>query len=284
MSIAKRLIASERGADCHAHVFCDDRFPFAETTIYRPHPSQAGNARQFLSVLDAHGFSHALIVGANPYGTDNRCMLDAIASAKGRLKGIALVSHDCTEREIAELSDKGVVGCRINLFNQGLAPLTDSRAPRLLERLREAGWYVQIQCKNDQLTEVAPILRKAGVKIMIDHFGRPDIRRGPQQPGFQTLLEFGKSGNAVVKLSGPFRSSLEPYPHYDVDPFIEAAINAFTLDNCVWGSDWPFVRIDARMDYGPTLDCLARWLPAAADRNKVLWETPSRLFGFEAIN
>ncbi|MGZ9005268.1 MAG: amidohydrolase family protein [Burkholderiales bacterium] len=275
-----RLISVERGADCHAHVFCGDRFPFAEKTVYRPHPSQSGTAREFLSVLDAHGFTHGLLVGANPYGLDNRCLLDAIASSSGRFKGIALVGHDCTERELADLTAQGVVGCRINLFNQGLSPLTDSRAPAFLGRLREAGWYVQIQCEKDQLAEVAPILKKARVTIMIDHFGRPDIARGVKQPGFQTLLEFGRSGYAIVKLSGPFRSSLEPYPHYDVDPFMEAAIEAYTLDRCVWGSDWPFVRIDARMDYGPALSCLGRWLPDAADRNKVLWETPARLFGF----
>lgn len=274
------LAAIERGVDCHAHVFCGERYPFAEKTIYRPHPSQAGTAREFLSVLDAHGFTHGLIVGANPYGSDNRCMLDAIASSNGRLKGIALVSHDVSEREIAELSVRGVVGCRINLYNQGLEPLTDPRAPHFLGRLREAGWWVQIQCEGDQLAEVAPVLAKARVKIVVDHFGRPDVARGVEQPGFKTLLEFGRSGAAAVKLSGPFRSSRAPYPHRDVDPFIEAAVAAFTLENCVWGSDWPFVRLDARMDYGPTLACLLRWLPNEADRAKVLWETPARLFGF----
>ena len=277
---AQTLVSVERGADCHAHVFCGDRFPFADKTVYRPHPSQAGTAHEFLSVLDAHGFTHGLLVGANPYGLDNSCLLDAIACSNGRFKGIALVGHDCTENELADLTARGIAGCRINLFNQGLAPLTDARAPAFLERLREAGWLVQIQCEKDQLAEVAPILKKARVKIMIDHFGRPDIARGVGQPGFQTLLELGRSGDAVVKLSGPFRSSLEPYPHYDVDPFIEAAIEAYTLERCVWGSDWPFVRIDARMDYGPALSCLGRWLPEAADRNKVLWETPARVFGF----
>jgi len=276
----RRLAVVEQGVDCHAHVFCGERFPFAEKTIYRPHPAQAGTAPEFLAVLDAHGLTHGLIVGANPYGTDNRCMLDAIANSNGRLKGIALVTHDITEREIADLSARGVVGCRINLYNQGLAPLTDPRAPRLLARLREASWWVQIQCEGDQLAEVAPVLEEAEVKIMVDHFGRPDIARGVSQPGFQALLGFGRSGNAVVKLSGPFRSSREPYPHRDVDPFIEAALAAFTLENCVWGSDWPFVRLDARVDYGPTLACLMRWLPNAADRRKVLWETPARLFGF----
>jgi predicted TIM-barrel fold metal-dependent hydrolase len=114
---------------------------------------------------------------------------------------------------------------------------------------------------------------------MFDHFGRPDVAKGVSQPGFQQMLAFGREGH-VIKLSGPFRSSSAGYPWTDVDPFIAAAIDAFTVDNCVWGSDWPFVRMDERMDYGPAYSCVARWLPGEADRRKVLWDNPQRLFGF----
>jgi predicted TIM-barrel fold metal-dependent hydrolase len=38
--------------------------------------------------------------------------------------------------------------------------------------------------------------------------------------------------------------------------------------------------MDERMDYGPPLVCLRRWLPDPGDRRAVLWDTPSRLFGF----
>jgi len=122
--------------------------------------------------------------------------------------------------------------------------------------------------------------RLGRARIMVDHFGRPDLRRGLAQPGFATLLEFGRSGNAVVKLSGPFHCSSQGLPYFDVDPFIAAAIDAFTLENCVWGSDWPFVRVNERVDYGPGLACLTRWLPDRNDRHQILWENPARLFGF----
>jgi len=62
---------------------------------------------------------------------------------------------------------------------------------------------------------------------------------------------------------------------------VRAAIDAFTLDRCVWGSDWPFLRLPARTDYGPVLAMLTRWIPDAADRQRVLWDTPARLFGFK---
>jgi predicted TIM-barrel fold metal-dependent hydrolase len=267
-------------ADCHAHIFCGAAYPFDPNAVYLPEPSQRGTARGFLAVLAAHGLTHGLVVGAQPYGRDNRCMLDAIAASNGRLKGIALVSAESSERELTRLADGGVVGIRMNLSTYGLREFVEPGADRLFARINAMGWFLQIHCERDELVAAAPIVRNAGVRVMIDHFGRPDVRRGIDQPGFATLLELGREGSAVVKLSGPFRSSLTGPPYRDVDPFIAAAIEAFTLDRCVWGSDWPFVRVDERIDYGPGYACLARWLPDASQRRRVLWENPKRLFGF----
>lgn len=272
---------SRRAADCHAHVFCLNRYPQAPDALYTPDVSQAGTARKFLEVLDAHGFTHGLLVGANIYGADNRCLLDACAESNGRFKGIALVRPEVSDAELRSMNDRGIVGVRINIFNHGMKPLVEPGADKLLARLKEMGWYVQIQVTGDQLVEAAPVLRKAGVRLLVDHFGRPDFKRGVSQPGFQTLLELGREGQTVIKLSGPFRSSLEGYPYRDVDPYIEAAIDAFTLDHCIWGSDWPFVRMDERMDYGLALVPLNRWLPHVDAREKVLWTNPQRLFGFK---
>jgi len=271
---------ASRAADCHAHVFCRGRLPYAPDATYEPHPSQAGSVARFRAVLDAHDLTHGLLVAAEPYGTDNRCLLESIAAGDGRLKGIALVKPDVAEREVVALADAGVVGVRFNLASFGMAQFVHPATGRLLALLREMGWFLQIHCEKDQLVEAAPIIGRAGGRVIIDHFGRPDVARGLGQPGFQTLLELGRTGNAVVKLSGAFRSSREGWPYPDVEPFIAAAIEAFTLERCVWGSDWPYVRVNERIDYGPELACLQRWLPDEADRRKVLWETPARLFGF----
>ena len=267
-------------ADCHAHVFCGARYPYDPATVYEPHPRQAGTTAKFLAVLDAHGMTHGLLVGAGPYGADNRCLLDGLAAGAGRLKGIALVEADVSDRELASLADHGVVGIRFNPSTHGMSQLVAPGVNRLFARIKERGWFLQVHCEKDELAEAAPFLRRAGVRVLVDHFGRPDVARGLGHAGFQTLLELGRTGNGVVKLSGPFRSSVEGYPYRDVDPFVAAVIQAFTLDRCVWGSDWPFVRMDERVDYGPPLVCLQRWLPDPPDRRTVLWETPARLFGF----
>ncbi len=266
--------------DCHAHVFCNANYPYADNPVYEPLPNRKGTVGTFLATLDAHGLTHGLVIGAQPYGSDNRCMLDAIAESRGRLKGIALVRTGIADRELTGLADRGVVGIRINLSTDGMTPLTERGANRLLRRIREMNWFVEVHCQGDELAEAAPLLQSAGVHVLIDHFGRPDPERGLDQPGFQALVEIGKTGRGAVKLSGPFRSSIDGPPYLDCDPFVAAAIEAFGLENCVWGSDWPYVLTDEPIDYGTVYGCLSRWLPDPQDRHMVLWESPKRLFGF----
>lgn len=268
------------GADCHLHVFDPQLYPYQPGSAYLPHACQEGTPEQFLSLLDAHGLSHGLVVSAGPYGTDTRCLLDAIGRSNNRLKGIALVENSVSEKEIARLTAGGVVGVRVNLHNLGTSLLADPSVARLLGTLKEANWFCQIQCSGTQLIDAMPLLQKSGVRVMIDHCGRPEPDKGVQERGFQALLELGRGGNAVIKLSGPFRYSKQSWGYFDIDAFVAALIDAFTLNNCVWGSDWPFVRHDARIDYAPMLACIKRWLPDANDYRKVLCENPKRLFGF----
>lgn len=270
-------------ADCHAHIFGGPQYPFVADPVYLPDASQCGTVQGFLAVLDAHGFTHGLVVQAQPYRFDNRAMLDGIAASKGRLKGVALVAPQVTDRELQALADRGVIGIRFNTMTEGLREFTESGADRLLARIREMGWFLQIHCQHDELATAMPLIRQSRVHVMIDHFGRPDLRKGLSQPGFAALLELGREGQAVVKLSGPFRSSIKGPPYDDVDPYIAAAVEAFTLDRCVFGSDWPFTRTEERIDYGPQAACIARWFPDPADRRKLLWETPRRLFGFSDL-
>jgi predicted TIM-barrel fold metal-dependent hydrolase len=164
-------------ADCHAHVFCGSRYAYDPATVYEPHPSQAGTTAKFLAVLDAHGLTHGLLVGAGPYGADNRCLLDGLAAGGGRLRGIALVEADVSDRELAALADRGVVGIRFNLSTHGMRQFIAPGVDRLFARLKELGWFLQVHCEKDELVEAAPILRRAGVRVMVDHFGRPDVAR-----------------------------------------------------------------------------------------------------------
>lgn len=266
--------------DCHTHIFTPERFPYQKGTPYEPPAHETSSAEYCLAVLDAHRISHCVLV--NPmsgYSFDNDCTLDAIKQSKGRFKGISLVPFDISEKEMVRLSDVGIVGHRFNLIDRPEL-LNDPALPKFLSKLKEANWILQVQCENNQMLVAAPFIEKSGLRVVIDHCGRPDPLLGLNQPGFKKLIELSQLENVHIKISGPFRFSQQPYPYSDADPYIEALIKSFTLDRCIWGSDWPFIRLSTRIDYGPTMAWLRSWLPDPKDQHKILWETPARLFGF----
>ena len=270
--------------DSHAHVFNPARFPLRDTGGHMPAANECGTPAQFLTVLDAHHMTHGLLVNPQAgYATDNSCMLDAIALSRGRLKGVALIGHDISDAELGALNAGGVVGARFNLLFAHATSIHGKAGETLLARIRELGWFAQIYSRDDGIVDALPVLRAAGIRVVVDHCGGFDPDKGLGQAGFQALLGLGRAGNAAVKLSGAFRLSRQPWPHPDLDPYIAALIDAFTPANCVWGSDWPFVRFPERVDYSPQLALLARWLPKASDRRTVLWDAPRRWFGFEAL-
>jgi predicted TIM-barrel fold metal-dependent hydrolase len=63
-------------------------------------------------------------------------------------------------------------------------------------------------------------------------------------------------------------------------PYAKAVIGAFSVENCVWGSDWPFINMPGGFRYAAALQAVERWLENDADLERVLWQNPVRLFGF----
>ena len=272
-------IFTEPKIDCHAHVFDPDNFPYNNNNFYFPSGQEKGTPAQFMQVLDTYGVRNAVLVQPNSgYGFDNRCMLDTIAKSNGRIKGIAVVPNDTGSAELARLKAAGIVGVAFNFALFGAAEYAD--AADLMKRLAELNMFVQVQVQNDQLPEITPLLRASGARLIFDHCGRPDMFAGLDQAGFKTLLEFGRRG-ACVKLSGYAKFSRQAYPHADAEPYIRSLVNAFTINRCLWASDWPFLRAEQRVDYGTLLKLAEKWFPDAQDRRKLFWENPCKLFGFD---
>jgi predicted TIM-barrel fold metal-dependent hydrolase len=275
-------IFDEPKIDCHSHVFDPERFPYPEGNFYQPAGQERGTPAQFMQVLDAYGVRHALLVEPNSgYDLDNRCLLDTIVRSKGRLKGIAVVSNDAQRSELEDLKARGIVGIAFNPALFGTAYYAD--ASGLLARLADLDLIAQVQVLDDQLLDMLPMLKASGARLLFDHCGRPNPDAGLEQPGFQALLELGRTGKAHVKISSFSKLSRMSFPHEDAWPYVRVLVEAFTLDACVWGTDWPFLRAPERIDYGTLLKLIERLFPDADDRRKLLWETPRALFGFDVM-
>ena len=115
------------------------------------------------------------------------------------------------------------------------------------------------------------------MRVLIDHCGRPDIRAGVGQPGFQALLALGRQERALVKLSGYAKFSAQPFPWADTRPYVDALLDAFGPEGCLWASDWPFLRAPERIDLGALMQLTQALLPDAAVRRQMLWDTPRRV-------
>jgi len=264
--------------DCHCHVLDPQRFAYPTQVAYKPQGQEIGTADYFTQVMQAYGVRHALLVGPNSgYGTDNRCLLDAIARGQGRFKGVAVVDNQAGRQELQALQQQGIVGIAFNpslLGNEAY----DAIDP-LLERLQSLGLWAQFQVSADQLVHWLPRIRHTGVRTLIDHCGRPELADGPQASGVQALLELATDGCSVIKLSGFAKFSKLGFPFEDTQAHVMALLDAFGPERCVWASDWPFLRAPSRLDYGTLLMLAQRWFTPQQCR-QMMWDAPQRLFGW----
>jgi predicted TIM-barrel fold metal-dependent hydrolase len=125
-----------------------------------------------------------------------------------------------------------------------------------------------------------PWIEKIPVKVLIDHTGRPTPAAGISQPAFAAMLRLAKTRRVSVKISGYAKFAKMSYPFEDSWPFVRAIVDAFTLDRCMWASDWPYLRAPERQDYGPLVQLASQLFPNTNDQRKLFWDTPNRLFKF----
>lgn len=272
-------IFKEPKIDCHAHVFDPVAFPYGGDIDYKPSGQETGTPPQLDAVMKTYGVTHALLVQPNSgYGSDNSCMLHTIARGNGRFKGVAIIDFDADLATLRDLQAQGIVGAAFNPTFHGTDYYKNSS--KLIGRLCELNMFLQIQSEHDQLSMFVPWIEAMPVRVLIDHCGRPTPQKGLQQAGFQALLRLAHTRRVSVKLSGYSKFSTLPYPFEDTWPFVRAIVEAFTLDHCLWASDWPFLRAEQRQDYGPLVELAELLFPHAAARRKLFCVTARGLFGF----
>ena len=113
----------EGATDCHMHIFGDPAtYPPAEWRAYDPTPAT-------LSVYNAEaarmGFSRVVFVQPSAYGTDNRCMMDALKSRGTSSRGVAVIDAATKDTELKALAKLGVrallAGALTNFINAAIA-------------------------------------------------------------------------------------------------------------------------------------------------------------------
>jgi predicted TIM-barrel fold metal-dependent hydrolase len=265
----------EGAIDCHFHVFEDpEAYPFTSHRSYTP--SSAPWAA-YENMMKSLGVDRAVLVHPSVYGHDHRILLDGLRSHADRLRGVAVISPDTSEKEIEELHQAGVRGTRINIVAKGGSSLVD--AEKIVKKISHYGWHIQFLVDISVHKDVPAWAVSLGVPVVFDHFGHPS-NPSPQHPGFKNLCAALKEGLAWIKLSAPYRVCSAENRWAKALPLVDAILET-RVDRVVWGSDWPHPFINQPMPNDGMLGNLVfEWLPEDALRRQVLVENPEVLYDF----
>ncbi len=258
--------------DTHFHVI-DARQGFV---LERSYTAPDATRESLLTLHRALGIEHGVFIQVSAHGTNNAAMLQALARTPG-YRGVVVVDDAVSAADLAELHRAGVRGVRVNvLFGGGVG---FDQMKNLATKVARQGWHMQLLI--DVASDDTPWseIEALPCDLVVDHMGHWDTGLGVDHPGFQRLLTLVSNGKAWVKLSGAERISRQTAPPFaDVVPVAQALIAAGP-DRCVWGSDWPHVKLAVNMpNDGDLLDMLPLWAPDGAQRRKILVDNPARLY------
>ncbi len=276
--------------DSHCHVFGPGaEFPFAPERKYTPCDASAD---QLFALRDHLGFSRNVIVQATCHGADNSAMLDAVARADGRARGVATVKPTVTEAELAELHEAGVRGVRFNFVKRLVDRVPTENLHTIVEKIAPLGWHVVIYFESADLPELYDFFSSIPTDVVVDHMGRPDVTKDPNGPEFDLFVRFMRENpNVWTKVSCPERLSVtgpaaldgEQHAYTDVVPFARRIVEEFPT-RVLWGTDWPHPNLKNHMpDDGLMVDYIPQIARTPELQQALLVDNPMRLYWPEEV-
>ncbi|RAI37747.1 hypothetical protein CH338_15090 [Rhodoplanes elegans] len=256
--------------DTHVHVFTR-ALPLAAGRRHSPKGDFTPD--DLFAVTTRHGVREIVVVQPSFLGTDNSYLLDTLARAPERLRGIVVVDPGVTDTTLDAYAASGVVGIRLNLLGKHIAVALSPDSMALLTRVAARGWQIEIQAEGEAFLPLLDAIVPLGAPVVIDHFGRPDPKLGVDDPGFRRLLAAGPDGPLFVKISGSYRCG-----GADAGAYARALLAALGPGRLLWGSDWPHTEHEATRRYEDGLTELRSWL--TSEQQAAVAETSRRLFGF----
>ncbi|MCW5259735.1 GntR family transcriptional regulator [Verminephrobacter eiseniae] len=273
----KPRFAVPRGAcDSHTHVIPDSGWKLVPGASYIP---ALAPSPVHMAMLNALGLEHGVVVQPSIFGTDNTVVLEAIAQAPQRLRGVAAVNPSIADSTLQALHGQGIRGVRFNVMlggGGGLQAMTE-----LASRLAALDWHAEILVDGHLLPDLRPALQALPCRLVIDHMASLRADMGPDAAPVRALRALLADRDTWVKLSGAYRLADQPSDARLAERGRMLVQEA--PDRMVWGSDWPHVACAVMPDAGELLNMLADWFDAdQATLQRILVDNPARLFDFPA--
>jgi predicted TIM-barrel fold metal-dependent hydrolase len=242
--------------DTHVHVF---RKGMPLIPDPRHTPSYEFTAEQLQATLDAHGVKLCVIAAASPWGDCNDYIAQSLREHP-LWRGTAILEPSTSRHELEQLARDGMVGVRLPFISLRELPDLDSwEYRRFLWRLADLDWHVHLHLDGPRIPQVLPQLERSGVKIVIDHIGRPDPVLREKCAGFEAVARSVEKGRTWVKLSGGYRLGAHSAA------LAQELCGQVGYERMLWASDCPFVGVESTT-YQSTIDWLDQAVPDPRNR------------------
>jgi predicted TIM-barrel fold metal-dependent hydrolase len=260
--------------DCHMHIFGPaDSYPGSPDARYT---LPEGSAKQYQALADVLGLGKTVLVQPSYYGTDNACLLDAMARFDRPCCGVVFLPDKPEASLIKKFQQQGVCGIRLDFFKA----LPDD-APRLLMEAatiaEDAGWHIELYSPGRVVSRLLDRLAALSVDFSVNHLGYMKRDDGADDTDFSRFLDLARTPHCWVKLTGPYR--IDPDSARARTDAMARALIAAAPERVVWGTDWPHLPHGSR-DTGELLNRLGEWCPEENLRNQILAHNPLRLYRF----
>jgi predicted TIM-barrel fold metal-dependent hydrolase len=150
---------------------------------------------------------------------------------------------------------------------------------REAERLGAVFNYYILPHQMPMLDDMAG--RFPGVKIVIDHLGKPDLSKKDPWPEFRKMFPLKRHSQVWISASEPYElSTTKVYPYRETIPFFKAVYEEFGGRRLIWGTGYPRPRWELPMD--KELDFVESVLDFynADDRRRILGENALEIWSF----
>jgi 2-pyrone-4,6-dicarboxylate lactonase len=263
--------------DAHCHVFGPaSRFAYAPGRKYTPVDAPK---EKLLALRDFLGFDKNVIVQASCHGTDNSALLDALTNSGGKARGVAVVGEEVSDATLKLMHDAGVRGVRFNFVKRLVDFTPRDVLERIAARISPLGWHIVVYFEMPDLPELESFFTSLPTMVVVDHMGRPDVKKGIDHPEFRRYLRLlDEHENIWSKTSCPERLTVAGPPYDDVVPFARTLVERYP-NRVLWGTDWPHPNMPVEApDDGVLVDVIPKIAVSADLQSKLLVDNPMRLY------
>ena len=158
--------------------------------------------------------------------------------------------------------------------------LTRDDVLRGLRTLGEAGLVYDLLVREPQLpAAIAAVRATPGTQFVLDHLAKPSVRTGDLTSWSALIRALAAEPNVTAKVSGLVtEADWASWSVADLQPAVDAAVQAFGPERLMFGTDWPVCELAAT--YGEVVAAAEELLAGltGAEREAVFSGTARRVY------